>query len=578
MRKNGSEKGWMLPAAAWWLVVAFLAFTVVYPMAVLIGNSFLSGNKLTIAHYARVFKDPAIVGSMLNSVKVVVPSTILSTVLGVFLAWVVVRTNLPGKRVWQKLISIPYFIPPFIGAITWTFLLGPKGIINKAVMALFKLDTAPINIYSIGGMIFVMTIYRFAVPYIVVLPTMKKVQASFEEAARISGASPGRTMKDVTLPLLMPSVLGAMLLVFMFILSDFGVSAVLGTPDRIRLMTTEIFYLISRSDMADHLQIASAYSILLSIFALLGLFAYRKILSNNKYAVISGESSASEPMRFGKRGKTVLFIFVLLFFLVSACAPLFAAFVVSTTKTYGLPYSFVNFTFDTYRPLLTIRNITRAFRNSAILAVASAIAITFITLIVAYMSVRRNARGVKGIRAMEMMVTLPYAMPGTIIALSMILAFAQPLKLTGIKLYGTFAILLIAYIARFLNLGYNNITGAVSQIDISLEEAARVSGAGPVRTFRDIVMPILRPSLIGSALLVIAPTLSEISLSSLLWSVKNETIGTIVYSAQEEGKILRTAALAVVLIILVVLINFIAQHFSERRGLLHQEKKHPFMR
>ncbi len=565
-----------MPAAIWWLVVLFLLFAVVYPMAVLIGNSFLSGNKVTLSHYARVFSDPGIRVSILNSLKVVIPSTVFSTLLGVLLAWICCRTNLPGRRLWRRLLSIPYFIPPFIGAIAWTFLLGPKGIINKGLMALFGLSSAPFNIYSIAGMIFVMTVYRFAVPFIVVMPTMKKVSASFEEAARISGAKPWQAVRDVTIPLLLPSILGAMLLVFMFILSDFGVSAVLGAPDRIRLMTTEIFYLINRPDLENHLQIASAYSIMLSLFALLGLFAYHRILGSSKYAVISGESAAADKIRFGKRGKSVLLVFVVLFFVLTTLAPVIASAVVATTKTYGLPYGAANFTFENFSNLLGIRNIARAFRNSAVLSVVSSVLIASITMIVAYMSVRRNARGVKGVRFMEMMVTLPYAMPGTIIALGMILAFAQPLKLTGIRLYGTFAILLIAYVARFLNLGYNNITGAMSQIDLSLEEAARISGASPMRTFFDIVVPILRSSLVGSVLLVIAPTISEISLSSLLWSVRNETIGTIVYSAQEEGKILRTAALAVVLMIFVVFINFIGQYFSERRGFIHQESKNPY--
>ena len=568
--------GWIVPAAVWWGTVLFLLFTVVYPLLVLIGNSFRSGGVVSIANYTRVFHDPSIRSSMVNSLKVVIPSTVLSTVLGVFSAWAVVRTNVPGRRLLKKLLSIPYFIPPFIGAIAWTFLLGPKGYFNQFLMNVFHLSKAPFNIYSIGGMIFVMTFYRFAVPFIVVIPTMQKISASYEEAARVSGATPFRTMKDITLPLLVPSILGAMLLVFMFILSDFGVSAVLGAPNRIRLMTTEIFYLINRPDLEGHLQIASAYSILLSLFALVGLFLYHRILGNNKYAVISGESAASDPTRFGRFGRRLLFGVLLIIFLLSTCAPIIASIVTATTKTYGVAYGAGNITLQNFTKLASIKNISRAFRNSFILAGLTAVIVMVVTLIVAYMTVRQKARGVRGIWFMQVMVTLPYSMPGTIIALGMILAFAQPLPVLGWKLYGTFSILLIAYVARFMNLGYNNITGAISQIDPSLEEASRIAGAGQVRTFFDVVIPLLRPSLIGTVLLVIAPTISEISLSSLLWSVRNETIGTIVYSAQEEGKILRTAALAVTLIVLVVLINFVAQHFSERRGLLHEEKNHPF--
>jgi iron(III) transport system permease protein len=165
---------------------------------------------------------------------------------------------------------------------------------------------------------------------------------------------------------------------------------------------------------------------------------------------------------------------------------------------------------------------------------------------------------------MQTMVTLPYALPGTIIAIAMILSFTQPHPLLHWRFYGTLWILLIAYIARFLNLGYNNISGAISQIDPSLEEAARISGASHLRAFLDILVPLLKGSMVSSFFLVAAPTLSEVTLSTLLWSVGNETIGAVVFNAQEEGKILRTAALAIVLILLITLLNILVQIFHER--------------
>ncbi|MDL2234878.1 iron ABC transporter permease [Christensenellaceae bacterium OttesenSCG-928-L17] len=560
IRRKGS---WAVPTVIWWLVALFLAFVVVYPSVTLIINSFKTQDGYSLANYAVLFQDKGILKSMGNSMKVVLPSTLIATVIGVFLAWVVVRTDVPGKRYWQTLLSIPYFIPPFIGAIAWTFLLGPVGTFNKLAMQWFNLSEPFFNIYSIPGMVFVMSIYRYAVPFIVVLPTMQKIPAAMEEASRISGASPWRTMRTITLPLLAPSIIGAMLLLFMYILADFGVSSVLGAPNQIRLMTTQIYYLINRPDMPNNLQIASAYSIFLALFGLIGLWLYNRVLRTNKFAVISGKSAAVEPLRLG-RSKWLLFLLLVLVFLLTTCSPIIATLVTSFTKVYGLPFGVENFTFQNFTKLLDISNITRAFRNSIFLSSVSAIIITVVTLIIAYIAIRGGVRGVKGVRFMQTMVTLPYAVPGTIIALSMILAFAQPLPVTGWKLYGTIWILLIAYIARFMNLGYNNISGAISQVDPSLEEAARISGASHMRSFSDVMLPLLKTSLISSVFLVLAPTLAEITLSALLWSVGNETIGTVVFNAQEEGKILRTAALAIVLILLVVVINLIIQHLSER--------------
>lgn len=550
-----NEKRAIGPTVIWWTVVAFLLFAVVYPSIRLIINSFVVGDGYGLDNYVTVFTDATILRSMSNSFKMVLSSTFFSTLLGVFLAWAVVRTDVPGKKYWRKLLSIPYFIPPFIGAIAWTFLLGPVGYVNKAIMAIFQLSRGPINVYSIGGMVFVMTMYRYAVSFIVVLPTMKKISASVEEAARISGASPWRTLRDITLPLITPSIVGAMLLTFMFILADFGVSSILGAPNRINLMTTQIYYLVNRTDMANNLQIASAYSLFLALFGLVGLWLYNRVLRTNKFVVVSGKSAAVEPTKLSKRAKVLLFGVLALIFAISTLAPILATLTTSFTKVYGLPFGLDNITLRNFTRLLEIQNIKRAFTNSLFLASVSGLVVMSATLVVSYIAIRGGVRGVRGIRFMQTMVTLPYAVPGTIIALAMILSFSQPFPVLGFRLYNTIWILLVAYIARFMNLGYNNISGAISQIDPSLEEAARISGASHLRSFKDVMLPLLKSSLIGSFFLVVAPTLSEISLSSLLWSVRNETIGTIVYSAKEEGRILLTASIAIVLIVLVVLIN-----------------------
>ncbi len=545
----------------WWATVLFLGFVVIFPSVVLIINSFKTESGFSLENYKIVFQNPQILKSMLNSMKMVIPSTLIATSIGVFLAWIVVRTNVPGKKYWKLLLSIPYFIPPFIGAIAWTFLLGPVGYFNRFAMNTFGLTEPFFNIYTIEGMILVMSLYRYAVPFIVVLPTMEKVSASVEEAARISGASTWRILKDITIPLITPSILGAMLLLFMFILADFGVSAVLGAPNQIRLMTTQIYYLVNRPDMANNFQIASAYSILLSLFGIVGLKVYNNIIKTNKYAVVSGKSAAVEPTKLGK-SKWILFGFLLVFFLVTTIAPVVATLITSLTKVYGLPFGADNFTLQNFVNMLQIRNVSRAFRNSLFLSIVSAIIITIVTLIIAYIANGRTNKKMIGLGLMQTMVTIPYAVPGTIIAIAMILTFAQPIPILNIRFYQTIWILLIAYVARFMNLGYNNITGAISQVDSSLEEASRISGASHLRSFRDIMLPILKPSLFASLLLVIAPTLSEITLSSLLWSVNNETIGTIVFSAQEEGKILLTASIAIVLIVLVVAINIISHFFT----------------
>ena len=539
---SNSSRGSLAPTIIWWVVVAFLALSVIYPSIRLILNSLKVGDGYGLDNYVTVFSDPGILKSMKNSFIVVIPATIFSTIIGVFLSWVVVRTNVPGVKYWKRLLSIPYFIPPFIGAIAWTFLLGPVGYFNKFLMNSFGFEQAPLNIYSLGGMIFIMSMYRYAVSFIVVLPTMKRISASVEEAARISGASPWRTLRDITLPLITPSIIGA--------------------PNQIHLMTTQIYYMINNSTIANNLQVASAYSLFLSLFGLVGLWVYNRVLATNKFVVVSGKSAAVEPTKLNKGPRWILFVILVIFFLFTTCAPIIATLITSLTRTYGLPFGPENMTFQNFAQMLQIQNVARAFKNSLFLSVTSSLVITIVTMIIAYISIRGGVRGVKGVKFMQMTVVLPYAVPGVIIALSMILAFSQPVA--GVRLYNTIWILLIAYIARFMNLGYNNISGAISQVDTSLEEAARISGASQLRAFKDVMLPLLKSSLISSFFLVVAPTISELSLSSLLWSVGNETIGTIVFSAKEEGRILLTAAIAIILIILVVVINLLVNSQTDK--------------
>lgn len=561
-RGEGVQPRELAPTLIWIATAAVLAFAVIYPSAVLIYSSFKTPTGYGLGNYLAVFRDKNIAVSVGNTLRVVLPSTLLSTALGVFLAWAVVRTDVPGRGLWRSLLAIPYLIPPFIGAIAWTFLLGPAGVLNELYQTLTGAANPLVDIYSLGGMVFVMTIYRYAVPYVVVLPAMRKVDASVEEAARVSGAGPWRTLRDVTLPLLTPSILGATLLVFMFILADFGVSAVLGAPNQIRLVTTQIYAIINRPDLEGNLQLAAAYSLLLALLGLVGLALYNKVLAAQKYVVVGGKAASVQPSRLG-RGRWVVFLLLAVIFSVTTLAPILATLTTAFTKTFGLPFGLDNLTGRNFTRLLSIRNISRAFRNSLFLSFSSAFLVTILALAVAYVAIKGGIRKFWGVRLLQTMVTVPYAVPGTIIALAMILSFAQPLPLTGLRLYGTIWILLVAYVARFMNLGYNNISGAITQIDGSLEEASRCAGASHLRAFSTIMLPLLKPSLYGSFFLVVAPTLSEITLSSLLWSVGNETIGTVVFSTQEEGKILLTAALAVILITVVVVINYLVRWVSK---------------
>ncbi len=555
------SNGDFLPNIVWWGTVILLCFTIFYPSVVLIISSFKTDSGFGFFNYIYIFKDPMVLKSIVNSMIVVLPVTLIGTAIGVILAWIVARTDIPFKKMWSILLIIPYLIPPFIGAIAWTYLLGPVGYINQLFMKIYNLSESFFNIYSKGGMIFVMSIYKYTIPYIVVLPAIKKINASVEEAARISGATPLRTIKDIVIPLIVPSILGGMLLLFMNALADFGVAAVLGAPEQIQLMTTQIYQTISRPDLPNNLQIAAANSIVLSLFGIVGLHMSFVLTKKNKYVVVSGKSGSSEVTRMGK-WNILTFSILSVIFLGTTVAPFLVTLVTALTKIYGLPFSLDNMTLNNFIKLFQIANIKRGFINSFMLAISAGLIVSMVGTIIAYVSVRKLR---KGTRHVQTMVTIPYAVPGTIIALAMILAFATRLPVIGLKLYGTIWILLVAYLAKFMNLGVQTITGAIGQINPSLEEASRICGASQLRSFRDIMFPLLRPSMFAAFFLVMMPALSEITLSALLWTVNHETIGVIVYAAQEEGKTILTAALATLLMLFVLGMNVLINTIGDRK-------------
>ena len=551
----------LLPDLVWWGTVILLCFTIFYPSVILIISSFKTDSGFGLLNYIYVLKDPMVLKSIANSMIVVLPVTLIGTVIGVLLAWIVARTDIPCKKMWGLLLMVPYLIPPFIGAIAWTYLLGPIGYINQFLMKIYNLNDPVFNIYSKGGMIFVMSIYKYTIPYVVVLPAIKKINASVEEAARISGATPLRTITDIVIPLIVPSILGGMLLLFMNALADFGIAAVLGAPEQIQLMTTQIYQTISRPDLANNLQIAAANSIVLSFFGIVGLHLSMMLTKKNKYVVVSGKSGSSEVTRMGKWNIFTTAVLIVIF-ISTTVAPFLVTLVTALTKVYGLPPTFGNLTLKNFMTLFQIGNIKRGFINSFVLAISAGLIVSFIGTIIAYVSVRKLKKGTKSVHTM---VTIPYAVPGTIIALAMILAFANRIPVIGVKLYGTIWILLVAYLAKFMNLGVQTITGAIGQINPSLEEASRICGASQLRSFKDIMFPLLRPSMFAAFFLVMMPALSEITLSALLWSVNHETIGVIVYAAQEEGKTILTAALATLLLLFVLAMNVLINTIGDRR-------------
>jgi len=533
-----------------------LGVALVSPALVLIAHSFLAGGRLSLAHYVAVATDPQVYGALWHSLAVSLAATAGGTVLGAGLAWLVSRTDVPLREFWRTALLLPYMIPPFVGAIAWVYLLSPVGYLNRVWMALTGAPGPLIVVYGAGGIIAVMMLYGYPIVFLTTLGVLERMNPALEEAARTERAGPGAVFREITIPLVFPGVLAGALLLLMSSLGDFGIPAVIGFPARYLVLTTEIYSMILNFDRPDNLNVAAALSMWLALIAGGLLALQRRVRDRARFAVIGGPSGGRSLVALGRWRYPVAGALGLL--LVAAVVlPLGAILLTSLVRAYGLPPSPGNLTLAHYAEALTgVPKVQRALLNSLGLAAGAATLIVALSVGLGYLLTRTRVRAGA---AVELLVTIPYALPGTVVALGMILTWLRPVPVLGLRLYDTVWILLLAYVTRFMAMGLRTVLAGLTQVHGTLEEAARLGGAGPLRAFLGIVVPIIRPSLAAGWFLVFIPALAELTLSILLFSVGHETLGVVIFGLNDEGNVSLTAALAFVVTMVLLIVNLLSR-------------------
>ncbi len=536
------------------LAIALLLVLAGFPLSLLFYKSFIHDEAFSLANYSQVFSQRRNLLPFWNTLKLGLLTVALATVLGVPLAWLVARTDLPGRRILEIACLVPYMLPPFIGAISWSQLLAPRvGYINKLWMALTHNQTSLFNLYSFPGLVWVMAMYTFPFVFITVRGALQRMNPSLEEAARIAGSRRLRVLRDVTLPLVLPSIMAGMILAFLYTISNFGLPALIGMRARIFVLTTRIYAYIHQGTF-EGIQLAASLSVLLLAVALFILLLNRWVISRQHgAAIISGKSVRPTVVELGK-WKIPIAVGVYSFIGFIILAPLISLFLTSFLRAWGLPVRFENLTVKNYKYILFDYSLTKsAILNSTMLAFIAATVTTVLGAFLAYITVKTKLRGRQ---ALDFLSTLPHAIPGTVVALAMILAWSGRFK---INLYNTFGIIIVAYIARYLFYSFRNVSASLSQIHPSLEEAARVSGASWLQNFRDIIVPLIRPGLLASWLLVFMPTLRELTLSILLYGPRTPTMAVAVFELQDAGYYHIAAALASIIVVVLLVLNVIVR-------------------
>lgn len=489
-----------------------------------------------------------------NTIKVCLSISVCSLLIAVPLAWLLSRWDFPFAKKFRSWLSLPYAIPPYIGAIAWIYLANPTtGLLNRAF-------SEPIfNIYSMTGLVFVETSFLYTFVFLGTLSSLDRMDSSFEEAARLSGASPLRVFRDITLPMIRPTLVSSGLLVFLASVASFGVPALIGGPARLYLLTTQI-YTYQRMGSMSGLIRAAALAVWLMIAALV-LMATAHFFSTRKtLQTVSGKTSRPSEFELG-RLRWPLFLLVCVFGVVVFVLPVGGVLLSSLSVTQG-ELGWSNLTLaNWHRVLFEVGETPRAISNSLIAAAGAATLASLVALFVAYVQVKTR---LPGRSSFDFFASLPYATPGTVVALAMIMTFSVSFMGVLPSLYNTLALILVAYFVKYLSFSVKTVTDGYRQIDDVLAEAARMSGATWAQTMRTIWVPLLMPALVASWFLVFMPALSEMTMSLLLTGPSLETIGTLTFQLQEYADASGGGAsvLALIVISAVILINFLVKRLS----------------
>lgn len=462
-------------------------------------------------NFAGIFEYPQI---LLNTLGVSIAATVMAIVFGFVMAWILTRTNVPGRRVFEQLMAVPYYVTPLLGALAWSLLGAPEsGFINQLWRSLGFKD-ALLDINNAYGIAYVMALFEGSVAFVMISAVMKSMDPSLEEASQVMGAGRIRTMLRVTLPLVLPGVLGAAIFVFAEMLGSFSAALVLGLPNRFYVITTAIYQLVHQ--YPPKIAVAAAMGVSLTVVMFLMLWAYRRIISRGTYVTITGKAFRPRAMNVGAL-RWVLLGVCLFYLLISVVLPIVTLMFASVQKIAVIFPAPNNWTLDNYRTALSMNAVRSALGNSLLLGFATASIGVVLMGLMSWLIYRSR---VPGSGVIEYMGMLPQAVPRLVFAFGIMWAWI----VFPLPIYGTLWLLLIAYLTVFLPLGLRTISGVMLQVDKSLEECAQMCGASWGYRIRTITVPLLKPGLIAAWLLLFVASVRELGASILLMGPHSKVI------------------------------------------------------
>ena len=534
----------------------FLIIFLVWPLGISIGKAFvLKGKELiwdnfTLANFQRFFTSSMYQKSLRNSFVISFAVVLFTLIIGAPMGYFVARVEMPFKKLILALGILPIITPAFVGAFSWVILLGRQGVVRYAVnkiLGLVGLSLPPI--YGLFGIIFTMSLTYLPFVFLLSYGAFKSTNPLLEESAMIMGAGHSRILRTITIPLILPSLGAAAILVFIRAMGNFGIPAVLGGQQYV-LPTLIHFRVHGFWDLNG----ASAIAIISVAIVIIALVIQKKVVSAREYETIS---TATSEYKLHKHLLTkVIAILYCSLVLIISLAPQITIITMSFFKQW-IGFLPSGFTLENYKIIPQIASKT--IKNSFFLATSASLLTALIGTLAAYITERRRP---KGAMLIDFTIMTPFVLPGIVVSVALLSAFSSG----PINISGTFLILIISFMVRRTPYVFRSVAASLTQLDEALEESSIISGASWFYTFRRVTFPLILPGIIAGTILTFATLLQELSTTILLYSARTQTLPIQIYNTVAEGNFGIASALSVLLIVTVFIMVYLMNIFLGDSG------------
>ena len=549
--------------AAQWTLAIVLTLLVAFPLAPIVYQSFLSDRlyerdkALTLHNYALALASPELAATVVTTLAFVVAATVLSLIVGVAFAVLLARTDVPTRGLLHDLVIMPFYVSPLVLAFAWAILYGPSGF---ATIGVRQLGLPTWELYSVGGMAIVAAVYYVPYAYLYAIGSLALTDPQLEDAGRIAGAGPFRTLFSITLPLLRPALLGSALLTLVSAIELLSIPLVLGLPVGIDVLSTFLWATASRATPNDYGIVAAVSVSMLLVITVLVWLQARITGQERRFVTVGGKAIRARVLSLGGK-RWLVAALVWLYVLLCVGLPLLGIFAqASTSFLTPLVNPLELLTVDNFKQIFDQPAYVESIRNSIVVsAVGGLIATAFIAF--AVLVTTRSDFPLRGV--LSYVALYPRAVPGIIVGIGFLWT---TLLIPGLgELRNTLAVLAVAFTVRFLPIGFGAVLPSVVRVSSELDRAARISGASWLRTMRSVMVPLLRPALASAFVLLFVSFLKEYASALFLVSRGSEVIGTTMIELWRQGNSGPVAALASVQLVITFVAILIGQRLLGAR-------------